>query len=143
MGTALTIPLLGKIVDSRGPRILLVCAFIFLIGGYLGMKYFYDSGLPPEVKSLPNLIFGALILCSFLIGSGGSSAYTASVNTTAKTFPDKVVSQVLKKIQVSFGCDTFVESFRHIARNDHGSRHLWLWIVAICLFRRLSFISCW
>ena len=92
MGTAFSLPLLGKIVDSRGPRILLVCAFIFLISGYFGMKYFYDSGLPPEAKSLPNLIFGALIVCLFLVGSGGSSAYTASVNTTAKTFPDKVVS---------------------------------------------------
>lgn len=92
MGTAFSLPLLGKIVDSRGPRILLVCAFIFLISGYLGMKYFYDSGLPPEEKSIPNLIFGALILCLFLVGSGGSSAYTAAVNTTAKTFSDKVVS---------------------------------------------------
>lgn len=93
VGTAFTLPLLGKVVDSRGPRILLVCAFMFLISGYLGMKFFYDSGLPPEAKSLPNLIFGALILCSFLVGSGGSSAYTASVNSTAKTFPDKVVSR--------------------------------------------------
>jgi MFS family permease len=92
VGTTLTGPLLGKIVDSRGPRILLVCAFIFLISGYLGMKHFYDSGLPPEAKSLPNLIFVALILCLFLVGSGSSSGYTASVNTTAKTFPDKVVS---------------------------------------------------
>ena len=42
---------------------------------------------------LPNLIFGALILCLFLVESGGSSAYAALVNSTAKTFPDKVVSQ--------------------------------------------------
>ena len=98
MGTAFSLPLLGKIVDSRGPRILLVCAFIFLISGYLGMKYFYDSGLPPEAKSLPNLVFGALILCLFLVGSGGSSAYTAAVNTTAKTFSDKVVSVQVESI---------------------------------------------
>ena len=90
MGTSNS--LFGKIADSWSSHILLVCAFIFLISGYFGMKYFYDSGLPPEAKSLPNLIFGALIVCLFLVGSGGSSAYTASVNTTAKTFPDKVVS---------------------------------------------------
>lgn len=108
MGTAFTSPLLGKIVDSRGPRILLVCAFIFLISGYLGMKFFYDSGLPPEAKSLPNFIFGALILCLFLVGSGGSSAYIASVNTTAKTFSDKVVSSSESIVNLAYV--TFVES---------------------------------
>ena len=124
-------------MDSRGPRILLVSAFLFLISGYLGMKSFYDSGLPPETKSLPNLTFFALILCSFLVGSGGSSAYTASVNSTAKTFPDTVVRQVSLAV-------TLVESFffSFLARIDYGTRHLWLWIVAICLFRDFSFISC-
>jgi predicted ribosomally synthesized peptide with SipW-like signal peptide len=77
-------------VDSRGPRILLVALSYSLL---LGHEIFYDSGLPPETKSLPNLIFFALVLCSFLVGSGGSSAYyTASVNSTAKTLPDTVVS---------------------------------------------------
>ena len=137
VGTAFTNPLFGKIVDSRGPRILLVSAFLFLISGYLGMKSFYDSGLPPETKSLPNLTFFALILCSFLVGSGGSSAYTASVNSTAKTFPDTVVRQVSLAV-------TLVEFFffSFLARIDYGTRHLWLWIVAICLFRDFSFISC-
>ena len=107
MGTAFSLPLLGKIVDSRGPRILLVCSFIFLISGYLGMKYFYDSGLPPEEKSLPNSILGALILCLFLVGSGGSSAYTASVNTTAKNFSDRVVSS--SESISEFGLLHFVE----------------------------------
>ena len=45
------------------------------------------------MKALPNLIFGALILCSLLTGLGGSLAYTASVNSTAKTFPDTAVSE--------------------------------------------------
>ena len=81
-------------MDSRGPRILLVSAFLFLISGYLGMKSSYDSGPPPETKSLPDFIFFTLIPCSesLLVGSGGSSTYTASVNSTAKTFPDSVVS---------------------------------------------------
>ena len=92
-------------MDSRGPRILLISAFLFLITGYLGIKSFYGSGLPPETKNLPNLIFFALVLCSFLVGLGGSSAYTASVNSTAKTFLDMVVvSQVNLAV-------TLVESF--------------------------------
>ena len=94
MGTAFTSPVLGRIVDSRGPLILFVCAFIFLISGYLGMRFLYDSGLSPDAKSLPGSIFATLILCSLLVGSGGTAAYAASVNSTAKTFPDKAVSQV-------------------------------------------------
>ena len=87
------------------PRVLLVSAFLFLITGYLGIKSFYSSGLPPETKNLPNSIFFALVLCSFLVGLGGSSAYTASVNSTAKTFLDMVVvSQVNLAV-------TLVESF--------------------------------
>lgn len=93
VATSLGGPLFGRIADSRGPRMLLFGAFISLISGYMGMKLLYDSGLPPDVKALPNLIFGALILCSLLTGLGGSLAYTASVNSTAKTFPDTAVSE--------------------------------------------------
>jgi hypothetical protein len=69
-------------------------SFALSLSSYLSMKLFYDSGLQPEAKCLPKSIFGALILRSFLVGSRDSSAYTASVNSTAKTFPDNVVSEV-------------------------------------------------
>ena len=103
METAFTNPLFGKVVDSRGTS--RSSAILFLITGYLGIKSFYNSGLPPETKNLPDLIFFALVLCSFLVGLGGSSAYTASVNSTAKTFLDMVVVS-----QVSLAV-TLVESF--------------------------------
>lgn len=55
------------------------------------MKRIYDAGLPPRVDTLPILIFVALILCTLLAGSGGTAADIASVNSTAKTFPDRMV----------------------------------------------------
>ncbi|KAF8812686.1 hypothetical protein BYT27DRAFT_7182394 [Phlegmacium glaucopus] len=84
--SSLSGPVFGKIVDSRGPRILLACAFIFLISGYSGITLLYDSGGRPDIKSLPTLIFAALMRCSSLVKSGGIAAYNASVNSTAKLF---------------------------------------------------------
>jgi hypothetical protein len=68
--------------------------FALSLSGYLSMNFCYDSGLPPEAKCLPKSNFAALILRSFLVGPRGSSAYTASVNSTTKIFPDNVVSEV-------------------------------------------------
>jgi hypothetical protein len=55
------------------------------------MKQLYDAGLPPRVNTLPMLIFVALILCTLLAGSGGTAADIAAVNSTAKTFPGRMV----------------------------------------------------
>lgn len=82
----------GMIVDARGPRILLSCSFIFLLGGYSGIKYFYDSGLSPGVTTLSNLGFIILAFCSFLIGCGSGGGLASTINTTAKSFPDRAVN---------------------------------------------------
>ena len=86
-------PVWGKIVDSRGPRILLGSAFTSLLTGYMGMRYLYEQGLPDGVLHLSTL--GVFLLATFclLTGAGGSAGSAAAVNSTAKTFPDKVVGQ--------------------------------------------------
>jgi hypothetical protein len=78
-------------VDSRGPRILLACSFVSLLGGYSGIRYLYDSGLAPDASSAPAIVFYALLFCSFLTGVGSAGGFTSSVNATAKTFPDRAV----------------------------------------------------
>jgi hypothetical protein len=78
-------------VDSRGPRILLACSFVSLLGGYSGIRYLYDSGLAPDALSVPAISFCALLLCSYLTGAGSAGGFTSSVNSTAKTFPDRAV----------------------------------------------------
>jgi hypothetical protein len=82
-------------VDSRGPRIPLACSFVCLLGGYSGIRYFYDSGLAPDALSVPAIIFYALLLCSFLTGVGSSGGGTSSIYSTAKTFPDRAVCILL------------------------------------------------
>lgn len=92
VGSSLSSPILGRIIDSYGPRIPIACAFVFHIIGYAAIKQLYDSGLPPHVTTLPTLIFVALVLCTLLVGSGGTAADLAAVNSTAKTFPDRAVT---------------------------------------------------
>lgn len=87
-------PIWGKLVDARGPRLLLVGAFVLLLAGYSGIRHIYDIGVPesdPRPASLSTFSFYALVLCSIMTGAGGNGGLTGSVNSTAKTFPDRAV----------------------------------------------------
>ena len=46
---------------SRGPRILLACSFVSLLGGYAGIRYLYNSGLAPDALSAPAIMFFAFL----------------------------------------------------------------------------------
>ena len=56
----------GRIVDSRGPRILLASSFALFLGGY-------NSGLAHDALSAP-IIFYALLLSIFLTGFGSAES---------------------------------------------------------------------
>ena len=86
-----TAPFWGYIVDHRGPRGLLALAFISLLVGYNGIRHFYDAGLPDGARDISTLAFLALVFCSFLTGIGGNGGLTSAINSTAKSFPDKLV----------------------------------------------------
>lgn len=101
MGVYASGPVWGKVVDKRGPRILLASAFTFLLSGYLGIRYFYNSGLPDGVAHLSPYSLVLLAFCSLLTGAGGNGGLTGSVNSTAKTFPDKAVSST-NNAQIGF-----------------------------------------
>ncbi|RXW15826.1 hypothetical protein EST38_g10027 [Candolleomyces aberdarensis] len=110
VGVYTTGPVWGRIVDSRGPRILLCCAFVFLLGGYMGMRYLYDAGLPEGVNHLSVLSFAALVLCSYLTGAGGNGGLTSSVNSTARTFPDQMRGITTGLVISGFGLSAFLFS---------------------------------
>jgi hypothetical protein len=84
-------PVLGRIVDTKGPRPLLIAAFIFLLSGYTGIRGIFDAGLGKE-EELSRLRFVLIVMCSFLSGVGGHAGMASAMNTTAKNFPDKLVS---------------------------------------------------
>ncbi|KAF8189660.1 major facilitator superfamily domain-containing protein [Pholiota molesta] len=108
-------PVWGRIVDTRGPRILLACSFLFLLGGYSGIRYLYDRGLPEGVASLSTIAFCGLVLSSFLTGAGGNAGLVSAVNSTAKTFPDKARASTTGLVISGFGLSAFFfSSISHI-----------------------------
>lgn len=56
------------------------------------MRYLYNAGLSDGVKHLSSPAFLLLAGCSFLTGAGSNGGLAGSVNSTAKTFPDKAVN---------------------------------------------------
>ena len=84
-------PVLGRIVDTRGPRPLLIAAFLLLLSGYSGIRGIFDAGLGEE-KELSRVRLMLLVLCSFISGVGGHAGMASAMNTTAKNFPDNLVS---------------------------------------------------
>ena len=123
-------PFLGKVVDARGPRPLLIAAFIFLLSGYTGIRGIFDAGLG-EGKDLSTLRLIILVLCSFFSGVGGHAGMASAMNTTAKNFPDNLVSPNTHYIHLSV-------SHTPLAGRHRRSRHVWLWALSILLFVSLA-----
>ncbi|KAI0059338.1 MFS general substrate transporter [Artomyces pyxidatus] len=99
-------PFWGKLVDARGPRPLLVGAFVFLLSGYLGIRSLYDAGLD-DGERLSQLHIGLLILCSFFTGLGGNAGLASAINSTAKSFPDRARAIVVGIVMSGFGLSAF------------------------------------
>jgi MFS family permease len=84
-------PFWGKIVDTKGPRPLLISSFVFLLVGYTGIRGLFDAGLGNEAE-LSRLRLVILILCSLITGLGANAGMASAMNTTARNFPDQFVS---------------------------------------------------
>ncbi|PIL36479.1 hypothetical protein GSI_00168 [Ganoderma sinense ZZ0214-1] len=104
-----TAPIWGGIVDRKGPRIMMVIAFFALLTGYLGIRSFYDSGLPEGVtiKLIP---FCLLIFFGFLTGVGGNGGLVGSMNATAKSWPDSRRATANGIVISGFGLSAFLFS---------------------------------
>ncbi|KAG9055898.1 hypothetical protein FS842_000813 [Serendipita sp. 407] len=102
MGVYFTSPLVGRLVDLKGPRILLISGFFLLLFGYGGIKYFYDQS-----TSLSTLGFITLALASFATGIGGNCGFTAAMNTTAKSFSDRMRATTTSTVASGYGLSAF------------------------------------
>ncbi|KZV69069.1 MFS general substrate transporter [Peniophora sp. CONT] len=109
-GVYISGPFTGRIMDSRGPRPLLIVAFIALLCGYLGIRATYDRGLEDGEKTLSRAHLFALIFCSYLTGMGGNSAMSTAMNSTAKSFPDSSRAVVVGIVMSGFGLSAFLFS---------------------------------
>ncbi|KAJ3998319.1 major facilitator superfamily domain-containing protein [Lentinula boryana] len=127
VGVYISAPILGKIVDTRGPKSLLLSGFVLLLSGYSGIRIIYDAGLPKDVTTLSTAMFALLIACSFMTGVGGNGGLCAAINTTAKTFPDKVRGSTTGLVISGFGLSAFLFSaIAHLAFPGNTSSFLLL-----------------
>ncbi|KAE9407195.1 MFS general substrate transporter [Gymnopus androsaceus JB14] len=116
VGSYVSAPIWGKIVDSRGPKSLLLSGFVLLLAGYSGIRLIYDAGLPTNNTTLSTAMLALLIACSFMTGFGGNGGMAAAINTTAKTFPDKVRGSTTGLVISGFGLSAFLFSaIAHLA----------------------------
>ncbi|KAI0301892.1 major facilitator superfamily domain-containing protein [Multifurca ochricompacta] len=107
-------PFWGPVVDARGPRPLLVAAFILLLSGYSGIRGLFDAGLG-NAAELSQLRLVILIMCSFLTGVGGNAGMSSAVNVTAKSFPDYFRAIVVGLVMSGFGLSAFFfSSISHV-----------------------------
>ncbi|KAF9067639.1 major facilitator superfamily domain-containing protein [Rhodocollybia butyracea] len=127
VGVNLSGPIWGRIVDARGPKLLMVAGLALLFMGYSGIRWIYDAGLPKDATELSNLAIASLIACSFMTGLGGNGGLTAATNTTARTFPDKVRASTIGLVKSGFGLSAFLFStIAHIAFPGNTSSFLFL-----------------
>ena len=135
-GAYASAPIWGRIVDLRGPRIVLIISCVFVLGGYSGIKYFYDSGLAHGTNTLPALSFYILVLCSFLTGAGSLGGLTGAMNTTVKSFPDELVSENggATPIVMMLESDPFFSASIH-----NWSRSCGLWIIGIFFYHSFQY----
>ncbi|KIJ96456.1 hypothetical protein K443DRAFT_107199 [Laccaria amethystina LaAM-08-1] len=110
VGVSVSGPIWGQIVDYRGPRILLACGFMLLLGGYSGIRHLYDEGIPDGAASLSTFGLYTLVLFSFMTGAGSNCGVTSTVNSTAKTFPDRMRASTTGLVISGFGLSAFLFS---------------------------------
>ncbi|RPD70380.1 MFS general substrate transporter [Lentinus tigrinus ALCF2SS1-7] len=109
IGVYSTAPLWGGIVDRKGPAIMMVIAFFGLLSGYLGIRHFFDAGLP-DGESISLLSFCALVFCDFLTGIGGNGGLVGGMNATAKSWPDHNRATANGIVISGFGLSAFLFS---------------------------------
>ena len=84
-------PVVGRLVDSRGPRLVLSLGACAILAGYLSIRAIYDGGLGKHSAFNAVGIYG-LIAAEALTGIGSCCALSSSTNSVAKSFQSESVS---------------------------------------------------
>ena len=121
-------PFLGKLADSRGPRLSLALSFVLLLTGYLGIKGVYDASEDNTERANGGTLF-LLILFGLITGIGSDAGYCATLNTVAKSFPNKIVSSISRPMML-----TVLTMPLDIESHRDGDRYLRLWIIGFPFF---------
>jgi len=123
VGVYASSPFLGKLADSRGPRLSFTLSFVLLLTGYLGIKGVYDAS-EDNTEPVQGRTLFTLILFGLLSGIGSNAGYSSALNTVAKSFPNKIVSSNSGSITL-----TMLTTPPDIENNCDRNRYGWLWII--------------
>ncbi|GAA5956493.1 hypothetical protein JCM3765_003462 [Sporobolomyces pararoseus] len=108
LGVYLSSPIIGRIVDRRGPRPLLIFAAFALTVGYLIIRAFYLGGHGDgslfSVFGVPGLVFAEL-----LTGVGSTAGLSSAGNTVAKSYKKRRAA-ALSVVLSGFGLSAFFYS---------------------------------
>lgn len=123
-------PFLGRMVDNRGPRPILVSAFVLLLVGYMGIRALFNLG--PSASGSTST-FWMLIICAFMTGVGGNGSMISAMNATAKSFPDRAVRRnpVVTLHLMIYSSESDSDRYRAVR----------LWPVCILLLHYLAHVS--
>lgn len=121
-------PFLGKLADSRGPRLPLALSFVLLLAGYLGIKGVYDASEDNTEPVKGGTLF-ILILFGFITGVGSDAGYSATLNTVAKSFPNQIVSSIS-----GHTTSTVLTLLLDIENDCDGDRYIRFWIIGLPFF---------
>ncbi|GAA5827437.1 hypothetical protein JCM3770_005837, partial [Rhodotorula araucariae] len=108
LGVYLSSPLIGRIVDRKGPKPTLVLAAVALTGGYVTIRAFYVTG---EDAGGLFARFGVpgLILAELVTGIGSTAGLSSAGNSVARSF-QKRRAAALSVVLSGFGLSAFFYS---------------------------------
>lgn len=120
LGVYLSGPLVGSVVDWRGPRMVLSGGGLAILVGYLSIRAIYDGGIGAVG------IYG-LIAAEALTGIGSCCALSSSTNAVAKSFEVETRGGYLSLVMSAFGISAaFFSSLSHLPFLDDTSSLLLL-----------------
>ncbi|GAA6039131.1 hypothetical protein JCM8097_005341 [Rhodosporidiobolus ruineniae] len=108
LGVYLSSPLVGRVVDRRGPLPPLIFAAFALTSGYLLIRGFYLGADAPE-SLYGRFGVSGLALAELLVGIGSTAALSAAGNTVAKSYKKKRAA-ALSVVLSAFGLSAFFYS---------------------------------
>lgn len=123
-------PVWGRIVDKRGPRIPLALGCIFLFSAYSGLRFIFEGGLPKSFETMPTSLFCLVALLRYIAGLGSNAGFMAAMNSTAKSFPDKMRASVVSLVVSGLGLSALL--FSTLAHLVHaGNPSLFLFLLSV------------
>ncbi|ORY80982.1 major facilitator superfamily domain-containing protein [Protomyces lactucae-debilis] len=111
LGLYLTVPVLGILCDSKGPRIVSAYAAALALPAYLIAGKAYKHAWPPAV----------LVTCFAILGSATVALYLSGISTVAKNHP-RSRGLAMAVVTASFGLSGLWETqvVDHFFRDKHG-----------------------